>query len=366
MTMLKINDLKRHNAAILAELSAAASTVLDTGWYVLGQQVNSFELEFAAYCGASRCVSLANGSDAIELALRAAGVSAGDKVMTVANAAAYSTLAILATGAIPVLVDIDENTMLMSVDDFQQKLSSDIRAVMVTHLFGQVAPIREVIEAVDPYRIPVIEDCAQAHGAYTAGRKVGSIGTIGCFSFYPTKNLGALGDGGAIITSDDQIADRVIALKQYGWGAKYEIAHEGGRNSRLDELQAAFLRVKLKRLDNWNDKRREVSTRYVTEIGNPRVHLPTVSEGFVAHLFVIKTNERDSLRSHLTARQIATDIHYPVPDHQQPGLQAKLSRVTLPNTEATAKQVLTLPCFPEMTSSEITYVIDSVNAWSPN
>lgn len=362
--MLMVNDLLRHNRNVMSELNSAVTDVLQSGWYVLGEQVKEFEHEFASYCQSKHCISLANGTDALELALRALGIGPGDKVLTVANAGAYATTAILATGATPVYVEIDIDTLLISVDDLRRQIDSRSSAVILTHLYGRVGPVNEVLGLAAEFDIPVVEDCAQAHGAELEGRKVGSFGSLGCFSFYPTKNLGALGDGGAITTNDSALAERVLMLRQYGWRNKYEIALSGGRNSRLDELQAAVLRVKLAYLDAWNHRRFEISQLYVEGIRQSLITLPAISKGnFVGHLFVVRSSKRDELREHLKQNGIMSEVHYPIPDYSQPALASTFSGTSLPVTEQACRLVLTLPCFPEMSDTEVRTVVDALNRW---
>lgn len=363
--MLMINDLLRHNQTVMDGLSVAATKVLANGWYVLGNQVKEFEREFASYCQTEHCVSVANGTDALELSLRALNVGQGDKVITVANAGAYSTTAILAVGAMPVYVDVDDETMLLSIEHFRRLINSETKAVIVTHLYGQAAPVDEILFLAAEYGVPVIEDCAQAHGAMLNGRRVGSFGTLGCFSFYPTKNLGALGDGGAITTNDTALAKRVQMLRQYGWQSKYEIALVGGRNSRLDELQAATLRIKLPYLDNWNQRRVEISQLYLAGIRHSLITLPSiVASKYVGHLFVVRAQKRDALREHLKQHQIMSEVHYPIPDYRQPAFAALFPGLALPVTDRACGEILTLPCFPEMSDAEVQFVIEAVNGWS--
>ena len=360
-----INDLKRHNGPLKAELEKATNRVIESGWYILGPEVESFEREFANYCGVDRCVTVANGTDALELALRTLGVAAGDEIITVANAGMYSTTAILATGAQPVFADIDPASLTMSTTSFENAISKNTKAVIITHLYGQMADMPSLLAAAHRVQIPIIEDCAQAHGAKLAGKRAGSWGELGCFSFYPTKNLGALGDGGAVVTSNDLLADRLKQLRQYGWESKYRSIIAGGCNSRLDEIQAAILRVKLPQLDFWNQRRREIAKAYATGIRNPYIH-HTVSfdESYVAHLYVLRTDKRESLRRHLKENGIATDIHYPLPDYQQPFLKSRYEGIDLPNTETAAATVMTLPCFPEMTATEVKHIISTIDNWS--
>jgi dTDP-4-amino-4,6-dideoxygalactose transaminase len=239
-----------------AELDAAIARVNDRGHYILGPEVEAFEREFAAYCGAAACVAVGNGTDALELALRALGVGAGDEVATVGNAGGYATTAIRAAGATPVYVDVDDATLGIDCHSLADRITPGTRAIVVTHLYGRMADVEALVRIAREREIPLIEDCAQAHGAARAGRKAGTFGVLGCYSFYPSKNLGALGDAGALVTGDTALAARVAELRTYGWRGKYRVAASGGMNSRMDEVQAAVLRVKLPRLDAWNAARR--------------------------------------------------------------------------------------------------------------
>lgn len=366
MTMLKsINDLDRHIQPIRADLGAAVDRVLRSGWFVLGPEVRAFEEEFATYCGTAHCVSLANGTDALELALRALGIGPGKTVLTVANAGMYGTAAILATGATPTYAEIHPDTLLMDVADLQRTLDRQpVDAVIVTHLYGLLADVEEIARLAHARSIPVIEDCAQAHGAARDGRKAGSFGDMGCFSFYPTKNLGALGDGGAITADRADLAETVRQLRQYGWSRKYHASLAGGCNSRLDEMQAAVLRVMLPLLDGWNARRREIAARYTRGIRHPEVAVPLLrTEEYVAHLYVIRTARRDSLKQHLAQAGIPGDIHYPVPDYAQDACRTLFGGMSMPATAQACAEVLTLPCFPEMSDSEADRVIERINSW---
>ena len=357
-----LNDLRRVNAPHASALRAAYERVFSRGAYVLGEEVRSFELEFAGYCGTRECIGVANGSDALEIALRAVGVSAGDRVATVANAAMYSTLAIRAIGARPVYVDVDEATLTMAPAALEAMPAEELRALVVTHLYGRLADMAPIVAFARERGLPLVEDCAQAHGATRDGTRAGAFGTLATFSFYPTKNLGALGDGGAITTNDAALADIVRELRQYGWRGKYRVDREGGRNSRLDELQAAFLRAKLPSLDRENARRREIVNRYANDVRHPAIRPPLPADvDNVAHLAVIRTSHRDTLRAHLSERGVATDIHYPIADHRQRVSHA--SGITLPVTESACNEVLSLPCFPGMTDAEVDVVIEACNAW---
>ncbi|MFH2203143.1 MAG: DegT/DnrJ/EryC1/StrS family aminotransferase [Elusimicrobiota bacterium] len=352
------NDLKRHNDACGPQLREAAERVVRSGWYTLGEEVAAFEREFAAFLDIRHCVGAASGSDALELALRALGVKPGDEVITAANASMYSACAALAMGAVPVFADVDPETMTLAPECLAAAATAKTRAVIATHLYGRMADMDEIVNEAARLGLALIEDCAQAHGARRGGRKAGTFGAIGCFSFYPTKNLGALGDGGALVTADDALAAKLRALGQYGWGEKYHCETGGGRNSRLDELQAAFLRVKLPRLTDANNRRREIARRYSAAFRELDLKLPAADgEDYVAHLYVIRSRERDALRRRLADQGVAAAVHYPVPDHRQPIIAAACA---LPVTDKCCAEVLSLPCFPEMTDAEVEHVIQAV------
>jgi dTDP-4-amino-4,6-dideoxygalactose transaminase len=357
------NDLQRGVTAIQGQLEAAALNVLRSGWFVLGQSVQTFEAAFARYCGAQHCIGVANGSDALELALRALGVSAGTQVACVANAGFYAPTAIYAVGATPLFVDVNSTDLLMDHHAAQQALAQTPAALILTHLYGRLADVR-IIAAARDRGIPVIEDCAQAHGARRGEHSAGSLADIGCFSFYPTKNLGALGDGGACVTSDPALAARLRALRQYGWSEKYRVSVQGGRNSRLDELQAALLQVRLSGLDQANRARQRIALRYTTGIRHRQIQLPAPpQESDVVHLYVLRSTARDALRDWLRQHEIGCDVHYPIADHQQPAYAADTPEWVLPQTDQACKDVLSLPCFPELTDAEIEAVVQAVNAW---
>lgn len=360
---LSINDIKRQNEGLAADLSAALDRVLARGWYILGPEVEAFENEFAAYCGVTKCVSLANGTDALELALKALKLEPGSLVATVANAGMYATAALFQAGASPLYVEVAEDTMTMDPSALRAVLDHRPVAIIATHLYGRMARIAEIKAIADAAAIPLIEDCAQAHGAQVDGRKAGSWGDIGCFSFYPTKNLGALGDGGAIVTNNTAFAGAVGRLRQYGWREKYRSQEFGGRNSRLDEMQAALLRVKLPHLDRWNQRRRQIAARYSTAFRELPLAAPQVLDAsYVAHLYVLRTPARSILRDTLKSMEIATDVHYPAPDYAQPSISPRLPHVPhLPVTEGCCDTVVTLPCFPEMTDAEVDRVIVGVH-----
>lgn len=363
---LPVNALDRHITQLSPQLQRVATKVIESGYYVLGPNVKAFEMEFANYCGVAHCVGVANGTEALELGLRSLGVAPGKVVAVVANAAMYGTTAVLACGAEPVFVDIDPLTSTMDPAALASVMATrHIDVVIITHLYGQLANMATLMDLATSHGCAVFEDCAQAHGARDiAGKMAGSFGLAASFSFYPTKNLGALGDGGAIVTNQPEIADNVRKLRQYGWSAKYCNQLAGGRNSRLDELQAAFLRQMLPLLDGWNTRRRAIANRYSTQIGHAEIVVPPVrGDDYVAHLYVIKSTDRTALQSHLAARGVGSDIHYPTADYRQPLFEDRFQEICLAVTQAACEQVLTLPCFPELTDEEVGQVIDACNQW---
>lgn len=364
--MLQINDLSGRIAANRGMIDRAISRVLDSGWVVLGPEVKRFEEAFAAYVGAPHCVSLANGTDAIELALRALGIRAGDRVATVANAGMYTGTALTAIGALPYYVDVDRATHNITLESVLQALKDGVRGVVATHLYGRATPeIEAIAVACSKYGVPLLEDCAQAHGARIGGRQVGTFGDAASFSFYPTKNLGALGDGGAVTAARQDVADTIRSLRQYGWSSKYRVEMPNARNSRLDELQAAILNGFLPLLEDMNRRRSDIARRYAKGIRHAEVTAPAVGdEAYVAHLFVVTSNNRDGLREHLRTHGIASDIHYPIADYKQP-VNSAAPEITLPNTDWLGRRILTLPCYPELTDEAVNRVIAAVNGWGP-
>lgn len=362
---IPVNSLLRHVSPLAHRLAKVSEEVIRSGYFVLGSHLKQFEEAFAAYCGATHCVGVANGTDALELGLKALGVGPGDHVAVVANAAMYGTTAVLACGATPVFVDIDPSTHAMSPAALEATIAKlPLKVVIATHLYGRLADMEALVPLCRSHGIKVMEDCAQSHGAENAnGTRAGSLGDIASFSFYPTKNLGALGDGGSIVTSDTALAQRCRQLRQYGWSGKYTNELLGGRNSRLDELQAAFLSEMLLELDGWNARRREIANQYSTRILSSRIAVPAAGgREYVAHLYVVQSAERDAVRAALAARGVSTEVHYPTPDYRQPCLQGRVDTTLLPASEHAAATVFTLPCFPEMTEAEVNTVIDACNA----
>ncbi|PTS83633.1 erythromycin biosynthesis sensory transduction protein eryC1 [Pseudomonas sp. HMWF032] len=354
--MLPINDLHRHNQPLLDDLQRAMERVLRRGYYILGPEGQAFEHAFANYLEVVDAVAVGNGTDALELALRALKVGPGDEVITVANAGMYASSAIRAVGAEPRYVDIEPVHLLMDVSLVAQLIGPRTRAVIATHLYGRMADVGRLRALCDGAGIALIEDCAQAHGARRDGRAAGAWGHLSTFSFYPTKNLGALGDGGLVSGTDHEALGRVRQLRQYGWGSKYQVVVGGGRNSRLDELQAAVLLEKLPHLDRWNEQRRDVARAYRAGLSNLGWVLPgEPHDDDVCHLFVVQLTARDEVRKRLAEAGVGSDVHYPIADHLQGGGQAEA--VSLPVTVAVTPRLMSLPCFPELTETEISTVI---------
>ena len=349
-------------------IQSAIQKVLASGRVILGPAVTQFEQEFAAYIGGEWCRGCANGTDALELGLKAGEIGAGDLVATVANAGMYTTCAINAIGAIPYFMDVDPQNYLVTLEEVSKAVAANAKAIVVTHLYGLAIPeIANIARYCRQQGVLLVEDCAQAHGAKINNRCVGSFGDLGAFSFYPTKNLGALGDGGAIVTSNAKIAQRFTQLRQYGWRNKYQAEIAGARNSRLDDLQAALLSAFLPHLDMENAARRAIAQKYRTQITHPYLLMPGggLEENYVAHLFVLKTSRREQLRAYLQHQQIATDIHYPLLDYQQPLWAGKYQKIHLPNSEQLASQILTLPCYPDLPLEQVEQVINTINDWHP-
>jgi aminotransferase EvaB len=356
------NDLGRTTPDLWQRARARVDRVIESGWVVLGNQVNEFERSFAEYLGNGTTIGVASGTDALELSLRALGVGAGSRVGLAANAGYYTSTALHALGAEPVFVDVAEGLSSPSADLVADLLHRQrLDAFVITHLYGVVCPdIVEIARMCKEAGVALVEDCSQAHGARRDGRAAGTFGDAAAFSFYPTKNLGALGDGGAVFTGNAECADRVRALRQYGWAGKYVVEMAGGRNSRLDELQAAILLTGLERLDEDNERRRIIVDAYAAAV--PRAELLSTDAeraAWVGHLCVFAVDDRDLVRAELRARGVATEVHFPVPDHQQP-VRGHSGRESLPNTEVLCGRVLSLPCFPAMTAAEVARVSEAI------
>ncbi|HEY4620926.1 MAG TPA: DegT/DnrJ/EryC1/StrS family aminotransferase [Gaiellaceae bacterium] len=357
-----VADPRRGVEALRPELDAAIARVIEGGRYILGPEHDAFQDELSRFLGARHCVAVACGTDALELALLAVGCRDGDEVVTAANAGFYTTAAARMAGLSVRYADVDPSTLTVSVATLDAAMTSGTRAVVVTHLYGLLADVEPIAELCRERGVAVIEDCAQAAGARRGGRFAGTFGDAAAFSFYPTKNLPALGDGGAVVTNDDDVAERVRSLRQYGWDGRYRVAVPNGRNSRLDEIQAAVLRARLPHLDAWNERRRSIAARYRQALRPDLGRLVSLEgEDYVAHLAVVLLGERDAARARLQAAGIGTDVHYPIPDHRQPLWGDALAKVRLPVTERAAEQVLTLPCFPELTDKEVDRVCEALD-----
>lgn len=358
--------------ALRADIDAAVARALESGWYILGAEGRAFEEEFSAWLGAGRTVGCGNGTDAIALALRGLGIGPGCAVATVSHTAVATVAAVEMTGATPVLIDIDPVHYTMDPARLAATLENPpaglppIRAVIVVHLYGQAAEMPAIQYLCHRNGLALIEDCAQAHGAKLNGRMVGTFGDAATFSFYPTKNMGALGDGGAVVMRDAEPATEVGALRQYGWHRHY-ISDKPGVNSRLDELQAAILRVKLRHLDAQNARRRQIAAAYNAALaGNRHLTAPTARDGVehVFHLYVTRALERDAVQARLREAGIGSAIHYPAPVHLQPAYQGRVAVGAggLDHTELAAREVLSLPIYPELTDAEVSRVCAALRA----
>ncbi|RRS06938.1 DegT/DnrJ/EryC1/StrS family aminotransferase [Pseudoalteromonas sp. J010] len=361
-------NLQAINAQYQVELEEAAQRVIQSGWYLCGRELESFEHNFAKYCQTKHCIGVANGLDALTLTLQAwlemGKLNAGDEVLVPANTYIASILAISKNGLVPVLVEPNPNTFNIDVQKMQAHLTDKTKAIMAVHLYGQLSEMEAICAFANSHQLLVIEDAAQSHGATINGKKAGSFGDASGFSFYPGKNLGALGDAGAITTDDDELASTLVALRNYGSHKKYENVYQGV-NSRLDEIQAAFLNVKLTHLEQEIAKRREIAQRYLEMIDNAHVELPKVemAEAHVWHLFVVKSNNRDALQTHLMEQGVQCLIHYPIPPHKQQAYP-ELSELSLPISEQLHETVLSLPIDPTMTDEQVKHVVKAVNSFS--
>lgn len=367
---IPVLDLRAQHDSLRAEIEAALRRLVDTSAFVGGSEVASFEREFAAYCEAPHAVGVANGTDALALALRALGVGPGSAVAVPAFTFAATAEAVCHAGARPLFVDIDPRTFAIDPDALRRsahKVSSPVRAIIPVHLYGHPAPMEEVGALATKIGAHVVEDAAQAHGARYRGRRVGALGDAAAFSFYPTKNLGALGDAGAVTCVDAALAERIRVLRDHGQSAKYVHAVIG-YNSRLDAVQAAVLRIKLRHLDAWNERRRALAAAYVRALGDlPEIELPAARPDCepVYHLFVLRCRRRDALRVHLDAAGIGTSVHYPIPLHEQTAFAAAgLVAEACPGAAEAARTVLALPLYPELTAAQVDIVAAAVRQWA--
>jgi len=368
--MLLQSDLRASYFAHQAEIDTAISRVLNSGWYILGQEVEDFERAFAAYLGVNHTIGVANGTEALEIALRACGVGTGDIVITVSHTAVATVAAIELIGATAHLVDVDPQTFTMELNQLEDAIKKSqqkrlpLRAIVPVHLYGHPANLPAIMALADRYQLYVIEDCAQSHGAVSHGRKTGSWGHLAAFSFYPTKNLGALGDGGAVVTNDAKLANKIRCLREYGWQQRY-ISEIPGMNSRLDPLQAAILKVKLRYLEEENKQRQTLAHLYDNLLAQTSLSLPQKygPVEHVYHQYVIRTPQRNQLQEFLKTHAINTLIHYPVPIHQQPAYRGRVT-LSLPETEKICQAILSLPMHPYLSAAQIERVSDLVTYWS--
>ena len=368
--LVPLNDLSRLDETLKHDISNKVGKLSVSGNYILGQNVTSFEKLFTDYVGATDCVAVANGTDALVIGLRSLGVVAGDAVLNVANAGGYTTIATKLIGAEPVFFDVQPESLQASLGDIQAALKVaaakglNPKAIVVTHLFGHINPeIQEIVNFAHEHNLAVLEDCAQAAGAKLNGKHAGTFGDAATIRFYPTKNLGASGDAGAIYSLNSSVIEKAKGLRQYGWSQKYEISLDGGQNSRMDEIQAAILVEKLRHLDDWNIRRRSIFESYI-KIASPKIKFTTISndDSFVAHLVVVRHENKSApeLAAYFASKGVSTGVHYPIPDNRQT-LNLKYKNVTsTPVTDVESKRILTIPMFPEMTQSEIDQVCEAL------
>ena len=363
LDVIPVNDLRRAWIATSPDVREAVARVIERGQYVQGPEHDAFEADLASFLGVRHVAAVANGTDALVLAMLAVGCSDGSEVVTAANAGGYAAAAAAQGGARVVYADVDSLSLVVTAETIEAALGPSTRAVVVTHLYGNVADVDAIAGVCRPRGIAIIEDVAQAIGGLRGDRRAGSLADVATFSFYPTKNLGAAGDGGAVATDDPAIDAAVRSLRQYGWAARYVVERPGGRNSRLDELQAAILRIGLREVDGLNDRRRQIVERYRQATHGTDWRLVTgTSVPTVAHLAVMRVPERDVVRATLAANGIRTDIHYPIPDHRQTGLASPSRTTALPVTDTAASEIVTLPCFPGMAPDEVDRVCDLLSA----
>ncbi|CUX34470.1 DegT/DnrJ/EryC1/StrS family aminotransferase [Clostridium sp. C105KSO13] len=360
---IPFSTFNRMHDEVKEELEIAFNKVLDKGWFIQGQECELFEREFAEFCEAKHCVGCGNGLDALYLILKALDIKQGDEVIIPSNTFIATALAVSYVGATPVFVEPELWSYNLNSDLIEEKITDRTKAIIAVHLYGQAAKMDCICSIARKHNLKVIEDCAQAHGAEYKGQKIGTFGDAAGFSFYPGKNLGALGDGGAVICNDKELADKVRALSNYGSAEKYNHIYQG-TNSRLDEIQAAFLRVKLKNLDKWNEDRRKTADRYLDGIKNRKIILPKVSADcrHVWHIFAIRSEMRDELEKYLNEKEIGTTKHYPIPLHLQKAYSdLGFTEGDFPIAEKISSTQLSLPMYYGMQNDEIEYVIETIN-----
>ena len=347
------------------EIEKAIKKVLSSGFYILGEEVNLFEKEFASFTEVKFCIGAASGTDALMLALKATGIMPGDEVITVSHSAVATVAAIENISAVPVFADIEEKTRCIDPEKIIPLISEKTRAIVPVHIYGQPAPMNEIVSIGKKYNLKIIEDCAQAHGAEIKGKKVGTFGDASAFSFYPTKNLGGIGDGGAVVTNSAEIERNVREISQYGWRERY-ISYIQGMNSRLDEIQAAILRVKLPSLSKNNEKRRKIADLYTNSIKDNKITPPSDISGTLhaMHLYVIECEERNELENYFKSNNIGTSLHYPKAIHEQPAYQNRiLGSNKLPVTEELYSKILTLPLYPELSDNHVERICSALSNW---
>ena len=367
MKTIPQNDPGAAYRALKPAIDEAVARVLNSGWFILGKEVTAFEQELAAWIGASHGIGVANGTDALVLALRALGVGPGTGVITVSHTAVATVAAVELAGGVPIVVDVDDLYCMdpVALDAALAKPPVPVKAIIPVHLYGQAADMAAIMAIAQKHNIPVLEDCSQAHGAALDGKTTGTFGAIAAYSLYPTKNLGALGDGGVLTTSDPVLAERVKALREYGWRERY-ISDIAGQNSRLDELQAAILRVKLEKLTADNERRRAIGAIYDAGLKGAKVSLPVRRAGaaHVFHQYVLRSTRRDALKDAAKAQGVTTNIHYPMPVHLQPAYRGRIAigPTGMARTEAMAREVLSLPMYPQMTDEDAQRVVEVIRA----
>lgn len=355
-------DLKRQYDSLHESIDGAYARVMQSGRFILGDELKNFEKEFAEYCGAKYAVGVGSGTEAIHLSLLACGIKKGDEVLTVPNTAIPTVMAILFAKAKPVFVEVCDDH-LIDPKCIEEKITENTKAILPVHLYGKSCDMNEIMSVADKYGLFVLEDACQAHGTKYESKCAGTFGITGCFSFYPTKNLGCYGDGGIVICNEQKIYEKLLLLRNYGQTHRYYAKIEG-YNSRLDELQAAFLREKLKHVDSWNSRRREIAKNYLGFIKNPEIILPSFDENHIYHQFVLRTKKREDFKKYLAECGVGTEIHYPVPLHLQEAFSfLNYKKGDFPNTEKITSEILSLPIFPELRDDEINYVCDKINAF---
>lgn len=361
MAEIRLIDIQKEYMSIKEEIDIAIRSTIESGRLILGEQVSNFEKEFSSYVGVKYAVGVNSGSDALYLSLRALGIGQGDEVITVSHTFISVVDAIVRSGAHPVLVDVDPFTLNIDTKLIPSKITKRTKAIIPVHMYGNPADMANILEIADSHNVSVIEDASQSHGATINGRKTGSFGILGTFSFYPTKNLGAYGDSGMVTTNSYEMAMKLRELRNYGERKKYEYVTEG-INSRMDELQAAILRVKLRRLDKWNSRRRFLASIYSKRLEDSGIGLPSEEKGsvHVYHQYVIRTDRRDEIRDMLRSNGIPTLVHYPIPIHLQHKYSSNFSEFSLPETERASRQILSLPMHPFLSDAEVSEICDRI------